>query len=91
MDLTLLTRSGQAHHWLSTGPAPGDQAVWAVTGDPGRAAYVGSGQPEDEPPLPDRPDPAWVALLAGAPIEPPADPLLARLWQQYVQAARDVR
>lgn len=93
-EVVLLTRNGQAAGWLSTGPPPAESPVWAVPeGHNPQAVYVGCGEPASEQPLPDRPAGAWLDLLAGqdptrGTVRPPDDELLARLWQQYVAAAR---
>ena len=92
--VTLLTRDGQADTWLSTARPPAGSAVWAIPeGRHAQAVYVGGGDPTDEQPLPDRPSPAWLALLAGTDpragaVQPPSDHSLAGLWQLYEAAAR---
>lgn len=96
--MTLLTRSGRAGSWLTTAPPPHEERpAWAVPdGYRPQAAYVGNGEPDSEAPLPNGPDPAWVDLLTGrlagtGEVLPPGDPVLARLWHIYVQAARAQR
>lgn len=95
--VTLASRDGQAATWLSTAPPPAGSAVWAIAeGRPAHAVYVGGGDPADEAPLADRPAAAWLALLNGSDprtgaVCPPDDPRLARLWQQYQEAARACR
>lgn len=92
-QVTLLSRDGQAANWVSTNRPPNEPQVWAIPeGRNPQAVYVGSGEPSHEHPLPDRPSGAWLALLTGNDprtglVRPPAEQLLAGLWQQYEAAA----
>lgn len=96
-DVSLLSRDGQCDRWLSTAPPPAGRPVWAVP--PGwqpQAIYVGTGEPEGELPLLEQPSQAWVAILTGSDpragaVQPPREPALRQLWQDYQSKAHAYR